>query len=231
MSPRIVSCFCLSVAFCSSLRVEASEVKPASPQKDSVPQSSLSPKTEPAAAAQPAGTSDLDTESASDIDDRFSTDGYAGVYFSLLQSSVPSLGLTGSIYLDDDLRAGIDFWRGRSKGFFSSFSTQGAGLWLTWELGDRFWMKGGLNYSRLERPTAKEPLAELFGSKAKVDPRPARTDSIEANMSVGQLWTFQKFTVSTDYLGFSLPFMTLTGPKQSSLNLLLMKADFLYNLE
>jgi hypothetical protein len=183
------------------------------------------------AAADGQNAQDLDTEAASEIDDRFSTDGYAGVYVSALQSSVPSMGLTGSIYLDDDLRAGFDFWRGSSNGLFSSFTTQGAGLWVTWELGDRFWMKGGLNYSRLDRPTAKEPLAALFNSKAKVDSKPARTDSIEANVAVGQLWTFKTFTVATDYLGFSLPFMTLTGPKQSSLNIQLLRADFLYNLE
>jgi hypothetical protein len=207
MSQRIVWCFALVLGASPAVYVAASPIVNA------------------------AASADLDSEAASDIDDRFSTDGYAGVYFAALQSSVPALGLTGSIYLDDDLRAGIDFWRGSSKAVFSSFSSQGAGLWVSWELGDRFWMKGGLNYSRLDRPTAREPLAALFGSKTKVDTRPSRTDSIEANIVAGQLWTFKTFSVSTDYVGFSWPFMTLTGPKQSSLNLTLLKADFLYNIE
>lgn len=176
-------------------------------------------------------TSDLDADAASEIDDRFTTEGYAGVFLSAMQSSIPSLGLTGSIFLDDDFRAGIDFWRGRSKGLFSSFTSQGAGLWVSFELGDRFWMKGGLSYSRLDRPTSQEPLAALFKSKGSVDPRPSRTDSIQADFALGQLWTFQKFTLSTDYLGFSLPFMTLTGPKQSSFNLVALRADLLYNID
>ncbi len=176
-------------------------------------------------------TADLDADAAADIDDRFTTEGYAGVFLSAMQSSVPSLGLTGSIFLDDDFRAGIDFWRGRSKGLFSSFTSQGAGLWVSFELGDRFWMKGGLSYSRIDRPTSQEPLAALFKSKGSIDPRPSRTDSIQADFALGQLWTFQKFTLATDYLGFSLPFMTLTGPKQSSFNLVALRADILYNID
>lgn len=178
-----------------------------------------------------SSTSDLDADAAAEIDDRFTTEGYAGVFLSAMQSSIPSLGLTGSIFLDDDFRAGIDLWRGRSKGVFSSFTSQGAGLWVSFELGDRFWMKGGLSYSRLDRPTSQEPLASLFKSKGSIDPRPSRTDSIQADVALGQLWTFQKFTLATDYLGFSLPFMTLTGPKQSSFNLVALRTELLYNID
>lgn len=184
-----------------------------------------------AGAAAPVESARASDEDELDVDDRFSTEGFAGVYAAALQNSVPSLGITASIFLDDDFRTGIDLWTGRSKGFFSSFSTQGAGLWAAWELKDRLWMKGGLSYSRLDRPTGQEPLAALFRAKDTSDQRSLRSDFLQADLSVGQLWSFQKFSLAVDYLGFSFPFMVLTGVRQSAFNLHAMRADFLYDID
>jgi hypothetical protein len=165
------------------------------------------------------------------IDDRFSTEGYAGLYAAALQSSVPALGLTGSIYLAEDLRAGMDLWRGQSKGLFSSFRTQGGGLWTAWELDGSVWLKGGLSYFRLDRPTAQEPMSALLNSKDTTAPQAVRSDSIQIDLSVGQLWSLENFSLSADYVGFSVPFVTLTGPKQSMFNVHALRIEVLYDID
>lgn len=180
-----------------------------------------------------AATSDAkdDEVDAADIDDRFTTEGYVGAYVAALQGTVPSLGITGSIFLDDDFRAGIDLWKGGSKPLFSSFTSQGAGLWSAWEIDGRFWLKGGLSYLSLERPTGQDPFPAMTHAKDTSDPRPVRTDSIAFDASFGQLWTFTRFSIGAEYFGFSLPFMTLTGPKQSMFNIHALRVEVLYDID
>lgn len=185
----------------------------------------------PQAGASAAESARVSDEDDLDVDDRFSTEGFAGVYAAALQNSVPSLGITASIFLDDDFRTGIDLWSGRSKGLFSSFSTQGAGLWAAWEIKDRLWMKGGMSYSRLDRPTGQDPLAALIRAKDTSVKSPLRSDFLQADLSIGQLWSFQKFSLAVDYFGFSFPFMVLTGVRQSAFSVHALRADFLYDID
>jgi hypothetical protein len=173
----------------------------------------------------------VDAAAPADIDDRFSTEGYAGLFVAALQNTVPSLGLSGSVYLDDDFRTGLDVWLGNSKGAFSSFKTQGAGLWTAWEVSERLWLKGGFSYSRLDRPSDQEPLAALTGSKDTSKKQTVRTDTIQADLSLGQLWSFTGYSVSVDYFGFSTPFLTLTGPKHTMFNIHALRVDFLYDID
>ncbi|MEY3902197.1 MAG: hypothetical protein RL189_1503 [Pseudomonadota bacterium] len=172
-----------------------------------------------------------DAAAPADIDDRFSTEGYAGIFVAALQNTVPSLGLSGSVYLDDDFRTGLDIWAGNSKGAFSSFKTQGAGLWTAWEVSERLWLKGGFSYSRLDRPSEQEPLAALTGSKDMSKKQTVRTDTIQADLSLGQLWSFTGYSISVDYFGFSTPFLTLTGPKHTMFNIHALRVDFLYDID
>jgi len=67
-------------------------------------------------------------DSSQDIDERFETEGYVGGYLALLQQTVPTVGFTGSLFLDDDLRLGIDISVGNSEKIFGSFKTRGAAL-------------------------------------------------------------------------------------------------------
>lgn len=175
--------------------------------------------------------SSVDAAAPADIDDRFSTEGYAGIFVAALQNTVPSLGLSGSVYLDDDFRTGLDLWAGNSKGAFSSFKTQGAGLWTAWEVSEQLWLKGGFSYSRLDRPSDQEPLAALTGSKDTSKKQTVRTDTIQADISLGQLWSFTGFSLSVDYFGFSTPFLTLTGPKHTMFNIHALRVDFLYDID
>ncbi|MEN9827326.1 MAG: hypothetical protein RI953_3071 [Pseudomonadota bacterium] len=196
------------------------------------PNSGSATQPAPGASTSPANADGKDDDlEAADIDDRFTTEGYVGAYVAGLQSTLPSLGITASIFLDDDFRAGIDLWKGQSKVLFSSFKSQGAGLWSAWELDGRFWLKGGLSYLSLERPTGQDPFPALTKAKDTSDQRPVRTDSIALDASFGQLWTFTKFSIGADYFGFSLPFMTLTGPKQSLFNIHALRVEFLYDID
>lgn len=172
-----------------------------------------------------------DTPDPLALDERFSTEGYVGLFVAGLQSSLPAVGLTASVFLDNDLRAGLDLWRGKSSPFFSSFQSQGTGLWTAWEFHDTVWLKGGVSYSRLDRPTGREPLSVLVGTKDNSVQRPVRTDALQVDVSVGQLWTFSHMSVAADYLGFSLPFLTMLGPKQTVFNVHALRVDFLYDID
>lgn len=188
------------------------------------------PAVAPAPASAAAVESDAEPTGAS-IDNRFTTEGFVGIFGAGLQNSVPSLGLTASIFLDDDFRAGIDLWRGNSKPVFSSFKSQGAGVWAAQEMADSLWIKGGLSYSRLERPTSQQPLSALFGGKESSDRRSSRTDAMQLDVGVGQLWSLPHFSVAVDYVGFSFPFMILTGPKPSAFSLNALRVEILYDIE
>ncbi|MFZ9521178.1 MAG: hypothetical protein ACO3A4_11950 [Silvanigrellaceae bacterium] len=196
-------------------------------------QSNTSAKPEAAKTGSTASQSqDKDDDmDAGDIDDRFATEGYVGAYVAGLQGTIPSLGVTASVFLDDDFRAGIDIWKGQSKAFFSSFKSQGAGLWSAWELNGQFWLKGGLSYLSLERPTGQDPLPALTKANDTTEKSSTRIDSISLDASIGQLWTFSKFSIGADYVGFSLPFMTLVGEKKSLFNVHALRFEFLYDID
>ena len=188
---------------------------------------------QPAASVPESADASLPDSSASeDIDDRFATEGYLGVYGSLLQQTIPAFGITGSIYLDDDFRFGADISRGSSKFLFGAFKSQGAAVWGAWELADSFWLKSGLSYSRLDKPSAQEPLAALTkGIDKKIPQIEVRSDSLGVDVSFGQLWSYSKFSIAADYLGFTLPVLRLTGPKLPLFALQAARIDVLYNFE
>ncbi|NBO39266.1 hypothetical protein EBU99_11870 [bacterium] len=166
------------------------------------------------------------------IDDRFSTEGYVGVYGAVLQNTVPTLGLTGSLFLDEDFRVGLDFSLGRSKGLYGSFETQGAGVWGATEVADSLWLKTGLSFARIDRPSVQEPLSVLFkGEDESLEKLKLRSDSLGFDVALGQMWNFSRTTVSVDYLGFNLPLLRLTGPKLPVFTLHAARVEFLYNYE
>lgn len=188
---------------------------------------------QPAASVPEAADASLPDLSASEeIDDRFATEGYLGVYASLLQQTIPAFGMTGSIYLDDDFRVGADISRGRSEILFGRFTSQGAAVWGAWELANSLWLKSGLSYSRLDKPSSQEPLAALMkGIDKNISQNEVRSDSLGADVSFGQLWSYPNFSIAADYLGFTLPVLRLTGPKLPLFALQAARFDFLYNFE
>jgi hypothetical protein len=184
------------------------------------------------AEADDAGVVALAGDDSEDIDERFSTEGYVGGYVALLQHTVPTIGITASMYLDDGFRFGADVSRGSSKFLYSSFLTQGASVWGAWELGSRFWLKGGMGYSRLEKPTTQEPLSVLLkGEDGSAERQSDKSDTLGFDVSFGQLWSFPKYSVSVDYLGFTIPLLRLTGPKMPLYSLHAARVELLYNLE
>jgi hypothetical protein len=179
----------------------------------------------------PAGNPSVAADSES-IDDRFAIEGYLGIYGAFLQQTLPTWGLTGSVYLDDELRFGADLSRGSSKAFFSDFRTQGGSVWAAMEMADSFWLKGGLSYTRLDKPTSQEPLSVLLEGKNKNSTGGAvRSDFLGLDVAIGQMWVFPKYSVSVDYAGFTLPALRLTGPKLPLFGVQLARAEFLYNFE
>ncbi|MBM3381638.1 MAG: hypothetical protein FJY29_04270 [Betaproteobacteria bacterium] len=185
----------------------------------------------PAAGNEPADSPDS-ADDAEDIDERFSTEGYVGGYVALLQHTVPTIGLTASMYLDDGFRFGADISRGSSKLLYGAFVTQGASVWGAWELGSRFWLKGGMGYSSLEKPTTQEPLSYLLkGKDSSAEKQEDKSDTLGVDVSFGQLWSFPKYSVSVDYLGFTIPLLRLTGPKMPLYSLHAARLELLYNLE
>lgn len=171
-------------------------------------------------------------DEAQDIDERFETEGYVGGYVALLQQTVPTLGLTGSLFVDDDFQLGLDLWRGSSKSFFGSFKTQGAALWGAWELSDSLWFKTGLSYSKLERPTEQEPLSVLTkGEDNKLAAKEQRNDSLGLDVGFGQSWSAAGYSIAVDYFGFTVPALRLTGEKLPTYSLQLGRVAMLYNIE
>lgn len=105
-------------------------------------------------------------------------------------------------------------------------------MWGAWELGSRFWLKGGMGYSSLEKPTTQEPLSYLLkGKDSSAEKQEDKSDTLGVDVSFGQLWSFPKYSVSVDYLGFTIPLLRLTGPKMPLYSLHAARLELLYNLE
>lgn len=174
----------------------------------------------------------IDVGDPESIDDRFAIEGYLGFYGSLLQQTVPTLGLTGSVYLDDEIRFGADVSRGQSKALFGDFKTQGGSVWLAMEMADSLWLKGGVSYTRLDKPTSQEPVSVLLeGNNKKTTGGAVRNDFLGLDVAFGQMWVFPRSSVSVDYAGFTLPALRLTGPKLPLFGVQLARAEWLYNFE
>ena len=176
--------------------------------------------------------SDDTEDSPQDIDERFETEGYVGVYFALLQQTVPTAGFTGSLFLDDDLRLGLDISFGNSEKIFGSFKTRGASLWGAWEIADTTWAKAGLSYSKLERKSAQEPLSVLTKGEDKSEKNlEIRNDSLGLDFGIGQLWSGARYSIAVDYIGFTVPVLRLTGEKLPTYSLQVARVSALYNIE
>lgn len=175
-------------------------------------------------------TQDIDV--SQDIDERFETEGYIGGYLALLQQTVPTFGFTGSIFLDDDLRFGLDVSIGDSEIFFGSFKTRGAAIWTAWEISDSYWSKLGVSYSKLDRINDQEPLSVLTKGVDKSKSRTEiRNDSLGVDFGFGQLWSGSKVSIAVDYIGFTVPLLRLTGKKLPTYSLQLARFAALYNIE
>jgi hypothetical protein len=178
--------------------------------------------------------SDEDDEGnvSQDIDQRFETEGYVGGYLALLQQTVPTVGFTGSLFVDDDLRFGIDISFGNSEKLFGSFKTRGAALWGAWEISDTTWTKVGFSYSKLERKTTQEPLSVLTKGEDKASKSlEIRNDSMGVDFGIGQLWSASNYSIAVDYLGFTVPVLRLTGVKLPTYSLQFARVSALYNIE
>lgn len=174
----------------------------------------------------------VDVEDSESIDDRFAIEGYLGFYGSLLQQTVPTVGLTGSVYVDDEIRFGADISRGQSKALFGDFKTQGGSVWLAMEMADSLWLKGGVSYTRLDKPTSQEPMSVLLEGENKKNPGAAvRNDFLGLDVAFGQMWVFPRSSISVDYAGFTLPALRLTGPKLPLFGVQVARAEWLYNFE
>ncbi|MEY2987774.1 MAG: hypothetical protein RJB13_1295 [Pseudomonadota bacterium] len=195
------------------------------------------PSDEQAAAPQSSQEtlqSDEDDEGnvSQDIDQRFETEGYVGGYLALLQQTVPTVGFTGSLFVDDDLRFGIDISFGNSEKLFGSFKTRGAALWGAWEISDTTWTKVGFSYSKLERKTTQEPLSVLTKGEDKASKSlEIRNDSMGVDFGIGQLWSASNYSIAVDYLGFTVPVLRLTGVKLPTYSLQFARVSALYNIE
>lgn len=173
-----------------------------------------------------------DQEEDSDIDDRFATEGYVGGYVALLQQSVPTIGLSGSIFIDDDLRFGADFSGGQSKGLYGDFKTQNASVWSSVEISDSLWFKSGLSYTSLEKSSSQDPLSVLAkGADEKLTKSEHRIDVLGLDFSLGQLWSRPDYSIYVDYIGFTLPAMQLTGSDKPLFALSAGRVELLYNLD
>lgn len=194
-----------------------------------------SPATKASSSSSPAETTEddsLDASGMEDIDERFATEGYVGTYAALFQQTVPAVGVTGSIYLDDDFRFGADLSLGGSKGLYGGFKTQGGSVWSAFEITDSFWLKGGLSYVRLDKPTTQDPLSVITkGEDKKLAKNEVRSDALAIDFAFGQLWSRKNYTISADYIGFSLPALRLTGPGLPLFSLNALRFELLYNLE
>lgn len=167
-----------------------------------------------------------------DIDERFETEGYVGGYLALLQQTVPTVGFTGSLFLDDDLRLGIDISFGNSEKIFSSFKTRGAALWGAFEISDTTWTKVGLSYSKIERRTEQEPLSVLTKGEDKSQAKKEmRNDSLGVDFGIGQLWSGSYYSIAIDYVGFTVPLLRLTGEKLPTYSLQFARVSALYNID
>lgn len=218
----------------SQAEIEESGTTTLEEQDKPVSELPISDLSKPGAESGEAVNDELeDSEAASqDIDERFETEGYIGGYLALLQQTVPTVGLTGSLFLDDDLRFGLDVSLGDSEKIFGSFKTRGASIWAAWELSDSYWSKLGLSYSKLERTSDQEPLSVLTKGVDKSKSRTEiRNDSLGVDFGFGQLWSGTKYSIAVDYIGFTVPILRLTGKKLPTYSLQFARFAALYNIE
>lgn len=224
----VVCCGVTSAAFAEeSSELQGAELTSAQQAADA-PAADSQPEPETLGSDEADDSEDL----PQDIDERFETEGYVGGYIALLQQTVPTVGFTGSLFLDDDLRLGIDISLGNSEKIFGSFKTRGAALWGAWEISDTTWTKVGLSYSKLERKSAQEPLSVLTKGEDKSDKNlELRNDSLGLDFGVGQLWSGASYSIAVDYVGFTVPVLRLTGEKLPMYSLQLARVAALYNIE
>lgn len=233
MVKRNTSLTLLAIAFgwTSSTGLAQSAQGAADETEETVAPSQVEPASSQAEESQDEEGDDSD-DSSQDIDERFETEGYVGGYLALLQQTVPTVGFTGSLFLDDDLRLGIDISAGNSEKIFGSFKTRGAALWGAWEISDTTWTKVGLSYSKIERKTEQEPLSVLTKGEDKSQAKKEmRNDSLGIDFGIGQLWSGSYYSIAVDYAGFTVPLLRLTGEKLPMYSLQFARVSALYNIE